>query len=114
MIDRSLKGIRVCPGALIINHLLFVDDSLIFCKVIIEVSNNILRILNMYAKALGQYINMENTTMVVRRNVGETEKVEISKMWGCWDMKQYENYLGLPPIIGHFKKIAFSDIKAKL
>lgn len=35
-------------------------------------------------------------------------------MWGRGHHKQYEKYLGLPPIIGRSKKKAFAEIKAKV
>lgn len=31
-LDKSLEGVQVCRCAHLINHILFVDDSLIFCK----------------------------------------------------------------------------------
>lgn len=49
MFDKNLIGIRVFRGAPAINCLLFVDDNLIFYKANTKASNNLLRILNVYA-----------------------------------------------------------------
>lgn len=65
---KDLKGIRVCRGAPFVNHLLFTDDSLIFCKAISSTSQKLLDILQVYAKALSQCINKEKTTMVLSNN----------------------------------------------
>lgn len=83
-----------------INHLLFVNDSLIFYKINREASNNLSRILNVYAQTSGQCINKEKTTMVFSKNVGKMDKTKILAMQGCRDTKQYNKYLGLPPMIG--------------
>lgn len=53
MLYKSLSRIRVCQWAFTINHLLFAYDSLIFCKANIVTSNNLLRILHVYAQAYG-------------------------------------------------------------
>lgn len=67
-LENSLQGIRVCRGAPSMNHPLFADDSLIFCKADSLSSQKILNIISQYAKALGQCINTEKTTMVFSRN----------------------------------------------
>lgn len=114
MYDKSLMGIRVCREALAINHLLFIDDSLIFCKATTETSNHLFEILKTYIQASGQCINTEKTTMVFNRNVKEVTRAEISSMWGCRDTKQYDKYLGLPLFIGRSKKRVFFKIKTKV
>lgn len=53
LMEKSLKGINVCQGAPVINHLLFTDDSLIFWEATVEASNSLLKILDEYAHALG-------------------------------------------------------------
>lgn len=72
----------MCRGAPTINYLLFANDNLIFCTTNTETSNNLLRILDMYAQASGQCINTENTIMIFSRNVGEMVKIESTTMWG--------------------------------
>lgn len=69
MLDKSLMEIRVCRGALAINHLFFADDSLIFYKATPETFTHLLKILTDYAQTLGKCINNEKTTMV-RRKLG--------------------------------------------
>lgn len=77
-------------------------------------SNNLQKILDVYAPALGQCKNNEKTTMVFSRNVSDKDKADISALWGCRVTKQYEKYLDLPPMIGRSKKKAFSKIKTKV
>lgn len=113
-LDKSLEGIRVCMGAPQVNHLLFVDDNLIFCKAKRCSSTWLLEILNVYAIALEQCINTEKTTMVISRNVKNETQDKIKSIWGCTTWQQYEKYLSFPPIVGISKKKAFVEIKSKV
>lgn len=113
MIDKSLLGIRIYRGTPRIKHLLFVDDSLIFCKVNTNVSNNLQKILNVYALALRQCINTKKTTIMFNRNVSEMDKAIIYAMWRCRVTKQYKKYLDLSPMISYSKRKAFSEVKKK-
>lgn len=83
LVNKSLMGISECCGAPTINHLLFTNDSLMFYKENEVASNNLLKILNEYAKVWGQCINMDKTTIIFSRNVKEANKTAISAMWGC-------------------------------
>lgn len=111
---RSIVGVRVCRGAPTINHLLFANDNLIFCKATRSSSISLLNLLNTYARASGQCINTEKTTMVFIKNVGEIEKEGIMNLWGGRQTQQYKKYLGFLPMVGRSRKKNFSKIKTKL
>lgn len=55
--EKSIEGFRVCRGAPYINYLLFVDDSLNFCKANSSSSNSLKDLLNCYPRVFGQSIN---------------------------------------------------------
>lgn len=93
-------NIRVYRGAPTINHLLFANDSFIFCKVMVEASNHLLEILKNYTLTSSQYVNTKKTIMIFSQNVKEFTKSKITSKWSYKDIKQYKKYLGLPPIIG--------------
>lgn len=82
-----------------INHLLFVNDSLIFCKANSSESQKLLNLLENYAMALGQRINTGKTIMIFSWNVKERDKTEIIALWETSNQQNYDKYLGLPPII---------------
>lgn len=100
-------GISVYRRAPIIDHLLFADDSLLFCKATVDASNNLLKIIDEYAQVSSQCINADKTTMIFSQNVREVDKIAISVMWGYKDTKQYDKYLGFPPLIGRSKTSIF-------
>lgn len=95
--NKSLKGVQVCRGALQVNHLLFAYDSLIFYKVESSSSLWLPEILKEYALALGQCINLEKSAMIFSKNVKREVQTEIESIWGSTTSQQYEKYLGLSP-----------------
>ncbi|XP_042950144.1 uncharacterized protein LOC122282259 [Carya illinoinensis] len=113
-LNSMIPGIRICRGAPAINHLLFADDSVIFCKADVQTNLELQRILKRYELASGQELNMDKTSMVFSSNVSVPMQEEIRNMWGGSAIQQYEKYLGLPPMIGRKKANAFSDIKSRV
>lgn len=53
----ELHGTRVCRLAPLINHLLFADDSFLFCKATLAEAHKIKEILLFYQNAYGQALN---------------------------------------------------------
>lgn len=103
----NLKRIQVCRGAPPINHLLFVDNGLVFCQANKSPFEQLLDSLSRYAKALGQCVNIEKTQIVFSRNVPNRDREDISALRGIRSTNQYERYLGLPPIINRSRKSFF-------
>ena len=51
-----------------ISHLLFADDSLLFCQASKKETQEVLEILKLYAEASGQCINMEKSSVYFNSN----------------------------------------------
>ncbi|XP_042983262.1 uncharacterized protein LOC122312666 [Carya illinoinensis] len=95
-VRKDVSGLKNCRNAPNINHLLFTDDSVIFCKADVEENKR------------------EKTSTVFSNNVSHELQQEIRSLWGNGDIQQYEKYLGLPQIVGRSKTRAFQSIKQRV
>lgn len=107
MLKLELKGgIRetaVSRGGLRVNHLLFVKDCMLFCK-----------ILGVYEKASGQTLNKHKTSIFFSSNTTSEVRRKIFRDAGAVVCDSYEKYLGLPIVIGRSKCNALRSIKERI
>ena len=59
----DIRGVSICRSAPKLTHLLFVDDSLIFCRAKTNECEKLLEILATYEQASEQQINGDKTTL---------------------------------------------------
>ncbi|GAA0156002.1 hypothetical protein LIER_13600 [Lithospermum erythrorhizon] len=55
---KALTGIKISRESPSISHILFVDDTMLLCKVSVSESQEVMRILEDYETASGQKINL--------------------------------------------------------
>ncbi|KAL0378543.1 UNVERIFIED_CONTAM: hypothetical protein Sradi_3159800 [Sesamum radiatum] len=77
----------------------------------LEAMDCIKSILQVYGKAAGQEINLENSMAVFSKNTNENLMTDISEGLGIKRAKKHEKYLGLPSIVGRSKKVVFNSIR---
>ncbi|XP_060961932.1 uncharacterized protein LOC133032110 [Cannabis sativa] len=97
-----LKGLSIAKGAPVISHLLFADDSLLFCQATEDSCQAVNRVLDHYHRASGQLLNTEKTVMSFSPNATQ----------GIRD--RFHNVLGIPSYAGKDKKELFSGIKDRI
>ena len=83
-----------------LTHLLFVDDSLLFCRATVEECVNVLKILEAYERASGQKVNRDKTVLFFSRSTLDDIKSSIKQSLGVQEILRYEKYLGLPSLVG--------------
>ena len=70
-IEGDIRGVSICRNGPKLTHLLFADDSLIFCRSKIEECAKLLEILATYERASGQQINKDKTTLFFSKSTSQ-------------------------------------------
>jgi hypothetical protein len=112
--DKWITGLPITRGGTRLNHLFFADDSLLFCRASIFEWIHIQESLEVYERASGQKLNREKTSIFFSRNTKAETKDHIKAVAGVGSTNRYENYLGLPPLIGRSRVSSFNGIKGKI
>ncbi|KAF7152045.1 hypothetical protein RHSIM_Rhsim01G0173900 [Rhododendron simsii] len=110
----AIQGLRICRGAPSISHLLFVDDTLVFCKAKRRELQAIGDILDDYRKASGQLINLQKSSMFFSKNTGADLKRALSSNLVIPVRTDLGKYLGLPTEVGKSKTEMFNYIKERV
>ena len=80
--DRRIKGVSICRGAPTISNLMFTDDSILFCRATTGEVQVINEMLQVYANASGQCINMEKSSDYFSSNTCGNHRDEIVSLLG--------------------------------
>lgn len=100
----SLTSVPIGQGPIRINHIFFVDDSLLFCKEnSLEWSSRLLHLLVIYERASGQILSKDKTSRFFSKNTPQEVKCNIIKIAGVRAYDSLEKYLGLPVMLGRSK-----------
>ena len=113
-LERTIHGVSICRRAPRISHLLFADDSLLFCQATEKETKVVMEILKLYAKASGQCINMDKSSIYFSSNTGPQNRDLIKALLGVREMDRFESYLGLPTLVGRKKYHTFSFLKDRV
>ena len=98
-------------GAPKITNLLFANDSLLFCQAIQNEGQVIMEILQTYAQALGQCVNLEKSSVYFSSNTTGSQRQQILQILRVKEVEGFESYLGLLTLIGRAKYHTFSYLK---
>ncbi|XP_058776514.1 uncharacterized protein LOC131650817 [Vicia villosa] len=76
--------------------------------------HNIMEILNLYADAAGQDINLSKSEVFFSRNISISAQKDLANIMGVHHVLGTGTYLGLPSLIGRSKKVIFGYVKDKI
>lgn len=75
-----LKGIKICRKSPTISHMLFADDTYLYCKVETREAIKVMELLTWYGKASGHRINKYKSTVFFSANVIQYNKESICQV----------------------------------
>lgn len=98
----------------IINHMLFADDSYLFCKADPEEAVRVRDLLDTYERASGQKVNKEKSSVFYSSNVLQYNKQPVGQILQITEATEHSTYLGLPNILGRNKSALLGYLKDKV
>ena len=69
-----IKGIAANRRAPSISHLLFADDSIVFCRATVDECDKVVKVLEDFAANLGQKLNKDKTSLYFNKNTSRETK----------------------------------------
>ncbi|GAA0160613.1 hypothetical protein LIER_17131 [Lithospermum erythrorhizon] len=111
---KSLTGIKISRESPSISHILFADDTMIFCKAVVEEGNEVMRILKDYEVASGQKINRNKCSVSYDAATPSHVRHSVTSGLGVREVTDQRKYLGLPSHIGRSKREVFSYLNGKV
>ena len=112
--EGRITGVSICRRAPTISNLLFADDLLLFCQTAHREVEEISKILQVYAGASGQAINMDKSSVYFSSNTPELKRAWVKSTLGVKEVEKFESYLGLPTLFGRAKNQTFSFLKDRV
>ena len=91
----EIRGYSLSRNSPRLTHLLFANESLLFCKATTQECQKVLDILDTYGKCSGQQINRSKTSIFFSKSTSEMLRDHIKVAMGVPEIRQYEKYLGL-------------------
>lgn len=110
----KLQGIRVAANSPRINHLLFADDTMFFCKANAKCCKELNKILDSYAVVSGQLINFQKSSITFSNKTPQSTRGNVKQLLKIDKEGGTGKYLGLPEHFGRRKKDLFTAIVDKI
>lgn len=112
--EGRITGFKIARNSPPVSHILFVDDSLFFCKADIQQCSELIRIINTYGLSSGQQLNVNKSSILFGSKVPQDTKAALKQSLGISKEGGMGVYLGLPEKICGSKKQAFAFIQDRL
>ena len=109
--DDIIQSIQICNGSPNINHLFFVNDSLIVMKATAEGAARLQTILPLYESQSGQMINKNKSLATLSKGTTTAVKSEVLHILGIPHESRCKRHLGLPVHVGVTLSREFEYIK---
>ncbi|KAL0440361.1 UNVERIFIED_CONTAM: hypothetical protein Slati_2519100 [Sesamum latifolium] len=110
----SIHEVCVCRSSPRVSHLLFADNTLLFCDANQATLQSVCGLLTKFEEGSGVQVNYQKSAVVLSKNVRHHTQEELAAFIGVVRITKNEKYLGLPSIIGRSKREVFAGLKEKV
>lgn len=112
--QKWIHGIKVCRNAPSVSHLLFADDSYLFCKASEDEALRMGELLQIFEEASGQQVNLNKSSVIYSSNVDRELKSKIGQILQVEEADGSVHYLGLPNRVGRNKSCVLGYLKDRM
>ncbi|XP_060969488.1 uncharacterized protein LOC133036771 [Cannabis sativa] len=109
-----LHGCKVANGAPRISHMLFADDSYLYCKATNAEATRIQEVLQKFEAASGQKVNFSKSSIFFSTNTALAIRNDISNFLGMTIAGENNLYLGLPSTMSRNKTAVLGFLKERV
>ncbi|XP_060972631.1 uncharacterized protein LOC133038482 [Cannabis sativa] len=111
---KLITGCKVARSAPPISHLLFADDSYVYCKASEEEANRVLTLLRTFEEASGQKVNLHKSSAFFSSNTRVDIRRRVCSLMQVQEAGADSLYLGLPSIVGRNKNDVLGFLKERM
>ncbi|KAL6188703.1 hypothetical protein ACLB2K_040094 [Fragaria x ananassa] len=112
--SQGIQGMKLSSEALLLHHLLFANDNLLFGTATEEECQQYQNILYTYEIASEQRVNLEKSNVAFSMRMELDRQLHLASILGVQHVDKHDRYLGLPTHVGRKKTEAFSYLKERL
>ncbi|XP_026445212.1 uncharacterized protein LOC113345752 [Papaver somniferum] len=106
--NNLIQGFRFKKDSPSISHLFFVDDCMLFLKASVTYARNLLKVIDIFAKASGEAINFDNSGFITSNKMHHKHVKLPARTLKMKFLSNSEKYLGSPLFIGKDKSNSFN------
>ncbi|CAL9014415.1 unnamed protein product [Prunus brigantina] len=111
---QALHGFQLRRDEVSISHLLFADDSVLFCEADAREAECVLNILQCYEAGSGQSVNFDKSSIFYSAHCSSRLRVQMEQILHIKGRKDFGKYLGIMADFGTSKRKVFEEVRRKL